>query len=389
MKQTGIKFADSSWNPIRGCKAKSEGCANCWAERIAGGFSIKQGRKAKDEDEDGRLGPRPGIMSSIAKLDDEGRPRWTGRVQWVGDKFWDPLLWRESDHAGWLKAQKIAEKNAADEPEERKGRRIAVCNMSDLFYPKVSHEWRDAIFGLISLVAESTFLVQTKYAAEMRQYFTTPGVWKRIERSARLSYREYWKEPCPSKGHLQGPLANTWLGVSVENQETADERIPILQDTPAALRYVDAQPLLGELTLDKYLGDKLDWVIAGGESGMQARPCNPAWIRQLKTECNEHQISFYLHQWGAWMPITAEQLEGHADKIAAAAGDEEGAKEGAKQEPKALWIWPNGEMSVNLTRTDMVSMRKEMEEYGTLIDGEEWQQIPEFEENHTAKQPTS
>lgn len=341
MKQTGIEYVDSSWNPIRGCKWKSDGCTNCWAERIAGGFSIKQQKKPKDV-EDHRFGPRPGIMSSIAKLDPKGQARWTGNVQWVGEKFWEPLEWQEKGES----------------------RRIYVCSMSDPFYPKISHEWRDAVFGLISLCAEHTFIVQTKYAAQMRQYFTTPGVWRRIEKSARLSYKEFWKEKCPSKGHLHGPLANTWLGVSVENQETADERIPILQDTPAALRYVDAQPLLGELTLEKYLGDdKVDWVIAGGESGRNGRPCNPAWIRKLQHECYEHQIAFFMNQWGAWMPVTQEELKEH------------GAEEG-----KDLYIWPNGEMSVNLNRSDLVSMKRAMEELGagSLVDGDDWKQTPNF-----------
>jgi protein gp37 len=326
VKQTGIEFADSSWNPIRGCKWKSEACTNCWAAAIAG-------RYAKLHQ----------TYYRVATMGKNGHPKWNGEVEWIGEKFWDPLEWQDQGES----------------------RRIVVCSMSDLFYPKIRHEWRDAIFGLISLCAEHTFLVQTKYAAEMRQYFSTPGVWARIEQSARRSYKEYWRTACPSKGRLHGPLANTWLGVSVEDQGTADERIPILQDTPAALRYVDAHPLLGEVTLDKYLGDKLDWVIAGGESGMWGRPCNPEWIRQLKRECNDHQIAFFMDKWGTWMPITREQLE------------ERG------WQSNALHTWPNGEISVKLIRSDIAGGPKEwqkvMEELDGLVDGEEWQQLPEFE----------
>ena len=352
MKQTGIEYVDSSWNPIRGCKAKSEGCANCWAERIAGRFSIKQQKGSKDEEEDGRFGPRPGIMSSIAKIDAQGQPRWTGRVQWVGDKFFDPLVWKDKGES----------------------RRILVCSMSDLFYPKVGHEWRDAIFGLISLCAEHTFLVQTKYAAEMRQYFAERGVWKRIEKSARSSYKEYWGATCPSKGHLQGPLANTWFGVSVENQAAADERIPILQDMSAVFRYVDVQPLLGEITLEPFMqGEELDWVIVGGESGMNGRPCDPAWVRRIKQECKDYHIPMFMHQWGAWLPVTSEQLKEHApvdlDAVLTHGADETGT----------LYVFPSGEMAVNLTRSDSKSMKASMEKFGALLDGEDWKQIPEVE----------
>jgi protein gp37 len=323
MKQTGIEYVDSTWNPVRGCKWKSDGCTNCWAERIAGRYAKKPGD----------------TYFSVARLNRAGEPKWNGEVDWVIEKFWDPLDWLEKET-----------------------RRIMVCSMSDLFYPKISHIRRDQIFGLMALCGEHTFLVQTKYAAEMRQYFAEPGVWKRIDKCARQLYKEHWKKEHPSKRHLQGPLGNTWLGVSIENQETADERIPILEDIPAALRYVDAQPLLGLVTLDKYLGnDKLHWVIAGGESGMQGRPCNPMWIRQLKHECNEYRVAFYMHLWGAWMPVTSDQLKEHS------AGEDN------------LFIWPNGEMSVNLHRSDMVSMKKKMEEYGAVLDGEVWKQFPEFE----------
>ena len=318
MRQTGIEFAESSWNPIRGCKAVSAGCENCWAERIAG-----------------RWAEKGQTYYGIAKMVKD-KPKWTGKVQWVGDKFWEPIDWLS------------------------RPRRILVGSMTDLFYPKIIDEWRDTVFGLIAQCGSHRFLVQTRYAAEMRDYFKNPDVWKRIEAASREIYEERYHGPNPSKGHLKGPLSNTWLGVSVEDQQTADERIPILQEIPAPLRWVQAAPLIGQLSLAKYLKGKkaIDWVIADGESGAEgeARPCDPGWMRRLRDECREAGKAFFFHQWGTWLPVTTDQLQEH----------------GNKNTKSFMWIWPSGEMSVNLHKSDI----KTMKQYGAMLDGEEWKQIP-------------
>lgn len=320
MKQTYIEWVDSTWNPIRGCQAVSAGCANCWAERIAGRFAEKGQTYYK-------------IATMV-----NGKPKWTGKVQWAGDKFWDPLDWKNP-------------------------RRILVGNMADLFYPKVDEAWRDYIFGLICMCARHTFLVQTKYVAEMRDYFANPKVWGRIEKAARENYKERYKSRYASSEHLVGPLRNVWLGVSVEDQATADGRIPILQEIDTPLRWVQAAPIIDKISLAKYLQKgrrpKIDWVIADGESGEDARPCDPAWMRQLRDECQASKTAFFLHQWGAWLPATTDQLHEMYGEI-----------------KPYLQFWKSGEMSVNLERSDKQTMRKHSEKYGLFLDGVAWTQIP-------------
>ena len=123
------------------------------------------------------------------------------------------------------------------------------------------------------------------------------------------------------------PLGNVWLGTSVENQTVADKRIPSLLNCPAAVRYLSCEPLLGELDLGKglysehdragmdsqYLSPidgnstaRIDWVIVGGESGTDARPMHPAWVRSLRDQCEEAGTPFYFKQWGEWLEDTGQ-----------------------------------------------------------------------------------
>lgn len=327
MKQTAIKFADSTWNPIRGCQHAGDDCLNCWAERIAG-----------------RYAKRGETYYTIAKMVND-KPRWTGKVQIVEDKFYDPLLWQDQ----------VAD-NFRPGRAARVIKTVQVASMSDLFYSKVTDEIRDHAFGVIAQSGTITFQVQTKYAEEMHAYFTHPKVWARIERATRKIYKAYNGKAYPSKGHLKGPLRNTWLGVSISDQKTADERISILQKIPAAMRYVQAAPLLGDITLKKYLTGRkrLGWVIAGGESGEDARPCRPAWMRALRDECQESKTPFFMHQWGAWLPVNTDQLKEHCGPNS------------------VLYVWPDGEMSVNLEKSDI----RTMQSFGTLLDGVEWTEVP-------------
>jgi protein gp37 len=122
------------------------------------------------------------------------------------------------------------------------------------------------------------------------------------------------------------PLPNVWLGVSVENQAAADERIPLLLQIPAAVRFLSCEPLLGPVTfrwarwmqlpsrpdgssgpLDSLRG--IHWVIAGGESGAGARPMHPDWARSLRDECNAAGVPFFFKQWGAWYPAGRRILD--------------------------------------------------------------------------------
>lgn len=95
--------------------------------------------------------------------------------------------------------------------------------------------------------------------------------------------------------------ANVWLGTTVENQEWADKRLPILTSIPAAVRFISAEPLLGPVDLGEY-ATGLDWVITGGESGAKARPSSPSWFRDLLNQCMAADVAFHFKQWGDWAP---------------------------------------------------------------------------------------
>lgn len=283
---TKIEWTDATWNPITGCSVLSAGCTNCYAMRLAGG----------------RLRHHP----SRAGLTREsgGRHVWTGEVRFNEQWLDEPLRWRRP-------------------------RRVFVCAHGDLFHENVPDEWIDSVFSMMSLAPEHTFQVLTKRAKRAKDYLSrfssaddatglrTGWVTRDGERAtARVG---------PIFPEKSWPLPNVWLGVSVEDQATADERIPILLDTPATLRWVSAEPLLGMVDLngmsrtvgaaadevsadDDALGPPLggvagiDWVVAGGESGPAARPSHPEWVRSLRDQCAKAGVPFLFKQWGEWAP---------------------------------------------------------------------------------------
>ncbi len=260
-----IEWTDATWNPIRGCSRVSEGCRNCYAERQAARFS-------------GRGQPYEGLAERVPVTKDTGgkfpqvlsEPRWTGAVRLAKDQLELPLHWQ-------------------------KPRKIFVCSMSDLFHEKVPDEWIDRIFWIMEQVEWHTFQILTKRAQRMLAWHRRwTGGGKRFPQSATRSI-----------------LPNVWLGVSVEDQKAADQRIPLLLQTPAAVRWVSYEPALGPLDLDGYLGrdirvaedvtgDGLDWVVCGGESGPGARPMQPDWARSVRDQCKAAGVPFFFKQWGAW-----------------------------------------------------------------------------------------
>jgi len=147
-------------------------------------------------------------------------------------------------------------------------RKVFVCSMGDLFHEDVPDDFVMSVFGRMEDYAHHTYLVLTK----------------RPERMAKLV-------------HSVSP--HIWLGVSVENQRRADERIPVLLNTPAKVKFVSCEPLLGPVDLSSFLSS-LDWVIVGGESGYNARPKHPAWVRKLRDKCVEAGVPFFFKQWGEW-----------------------------------------------------------------------------------------
>jgi protein gp37 len=269
---TKIEWADATWNPVRGCTRVSEGCRNCYAERVAARFS-GPGQPYDGLTEHGMTGPR-----------------WTGEVTFVESALFQPLRWKRP-------------------------RRIFVNSMSDLFHGKLPDAAIDRIFAVMALTPQHTFMVLTKRPERMRVYMEpfsqrrANGLGKAV---IELGYRG------PLEG-LRWPLPNCWLGVSVEDQATADARVPHLLLTPAAVRFISAEPLLGPVDLRGIYtrcpthdfpsgfcvgpcSDRrhIDWVIVGGESGPGARPMHPDWARSLRDQCATARVPFFFKQWGSW-----------------------------------------------------------------------------------------
>jgi protein gp37 len=277
--QTGIEWTDTTWNPVRGCSRVSEGCRHCYAEQIAARFS------------DPGM-PYHGLALRVLKTEGLSRARWTGEVRMVPEHLADPLKWS-------------------------KPRRIFVNSMSDLFHEKLTNEQIAAVFGVMAAAPQHTFQILTKRAKRMREWFAwadddgivTSGKFYDCTYLNHLASKAgmeggRWIAHCEDTEDTVSswPLPNVWLGVSVENQAAADERIPELLATPATVRFLSCEPLLGPVNLTlhgsriKGSSTSLDWVIAGCESGPGARPCDFVWLRSLRDQCRDAGTPFFLKQ---------------------------------------------------------------------------------------------
>lgn len=173
------------------------------------------------------------------------------------------------------------------EPEKRKKETmIFVCSMSDLFHDGVTFKFLDHVYTIMSGCPQHTFQVLTKRPQRALEYYGSEN------------------NPAMLYGY---PLKNVWFGVSAETQGRADERLPLLFEIPAAVRFVSVEPQLGYINLSRYL-DKLDWVIVGGESGRGARPFDLNWARAIREQCHEAGVPFFFKQGGA--PDNAKDLDG-------------------------------------------------------------------------------
>lgn len=171
----------------------------------------------------------------------------------------------------------------------RKPRRIFVVSMGDLFHEAVPDEFIGRVWSVMLSALQHTYQILTKRPDRMAEF---------VARAERESTRKGLNDS-----------THIWLGVSVEDQATADVRIPLLLKTPAAVRFISYEPALSVLDLDPYLWyakpttlrtPRLDWVIAGGESGPKARPSNPAWFRTVRDQCQSAGVPFLFKQWGEW-----------------------------------------------------------------------------------------
>ena len=282
--RTRIEWTDATWNPITGCSVVSPGCTNCYAMRLAGT----------------RLRHHP-TRAGLTR-DTRAGPVWTGEVRLNEAALMQPLHWKRP-------------------------RRIFVCAHGDLFHESVPDEWIDKVFARMALAPQHTFQVLTKRTRRMRGYIENAiaRVANAI-RPLRTDTRAVGPLPHLDGGERWWPLANVHLGTSVEDQPRADERIPDLLATEAAVRFVSAEPLLQTLDLGSYVGrsifgidsdhtpellvpfPRLDWVIVGGESGPGARPMHPDWARSLRDQCVAAGVPFFFKQMARKAPIPADLM---------------------------------------------------------------------------------
>lgn len=265
---TKIEWTDATWNVVNGCSVVSPGCKHCYAMKQAHRFPVRQGLTQKTA----------------------GGMVWTGEIRFNEALLDQPLRWKRP-------------------------RKIFVCAHGDLFHEKVPIEWIAKVFNVMAEAPQHIFQVLTKRPDRLRQIMNGPkhhGLW-----SHKLWHRSV--------------LPNVWLGTSVEDQQRANERIPLLLDTPAAVRWLSMEPLLGPIDLihvedsTVFPGTSvsaltgwggwdyprpgpqsglpsIDWVVLGGESGPGARPMHPDWARSIRNQCREAQVPFLFKQWGEWVP---------------------------------------------------------------------------------------
>lgn len=303
---SSIEWTDVTWNPTRGCDKVSPGCANCYAETFAERWRGLKGH-SYEHGFDLRLVPDQLVKPLGLALKREKCPTCMGS---------------KSDAVSCL--------NCGGSGIVKLGRRIFVNSMSDLFHENVPDEYIDKVFAVMAVTQRHTFQVLTKRADRMRRYFEGDRLLaiNRVICDANLMGVGE-----PASFH-KWPLPNVWLGVSVENQHFADERIPLLLQTPAAVRFISAEPLLGPVDLQavplpgaaehyydlrgvaqpiseketepddwKYWTKRqarLDWVIVGGESGAGARPFAHKWGRSIVSQCKAAGVPVFVKQLGSY-----------------------------------------------------------------------------------------
>lgn len=261
-----IAWAEENWDPLVGCTRKSQACRHCYAEALTAENSAE-----------GQWGH--GFASA------EG---WSGKIELRPDRLTLPLGWAEP-------------------------RRIIVNALSDLFHESLETAVIDKIFAVMALAPQHIYLVLTKRPKTLQPYIADPATPGRIAKAmAEIASNGAGSD-------IIWPLPNVWLGVTAENQKEADRRIPLLLETPAAKRFIAAEPLLEKLDLKpgawlKPPGSspRIDWVVAGGEVGAEGNACQPDWARALRDQCQTAATPFFWSQWGQHVPAGSEprQLDG-------------------------------------------------------------------------------
>lgn len=293
---SNIEWTDTTWNPLAGCTRASEGCDHCYAAVM----SLRLEAMAQADIDVGKDPGRKAKYIGIATKNRLGIPAFNGKINLDYEALKEPLRWK-------------------------KPRLVFVNSMSDLFHRDVPFVFVAEVFATMELAPQHTYQVLTKRPERML-YFQ----------------RQHYPDGLP---------ANVWVGTSVEDQETADLRIPHLLKVKAAVRYLSMEPLLGRVLLDGECFHGIDWVIVGGESGHRARPMHPDWARSIRNQCVAAGVAFHFKQWGEH--IHESQYYDMAEPI----------------DPDR-WM--------HICRNGFAKVGKHIA--GRLLDGREWNQFPNTEE---------
>jgi protein gp37 len=315
-QSSDIEWTDATWNPLAGCTPVSPGCLNCYAAGMAVRLAAMGKADYAPRRESEQLGT-PYDKHTPAKtvhlaVRNNGRAVFTGEVRTLPHKLSEPLKWK-------------------------KPRRVFVNSMSDLFHKDVPFEFIDQVFGVMAITPEHTYQILTKRPERMAEYMqslmTPEGHMRAIQARDKNNFDQQLHGAI-LRLRMGTPLPNVWLGTSVENQATADERIPHLLRVPAAVRFLSMEPLLGPVdlrrvrfaptqTVDAFTGRwswneayphtdggfadlsgkkenaSIRWVIVGGESGPNSRSCNIDGIRSIIKQCHAAGVPCFVKQLGA------------------------------------------------------------------------------------------
>jgi protein gp37 len=293
MSNTRIEWTRRTWNPVTGCTKISPGCKHCYAERMSKRLA---GRFGYPTDDPFSVTTHP-------------------------DRLIEPLHWKKPSM-------------------------IFVCSMGDLFHDDVPFEYIAAVFGVMAECSRHTFQLLSKRPEKVLGFFKwiecqKPSFHSRgIHRGVKFYAAKVYDIKGISTFQVSSeewawPLPNVWVGVTAEDQDMLDKRIPILLRIPASVRFVSCEPLLGPIDLSEYFirfrcfeckneeifsthscpkcgssvagnqhfSPSLDWVIAGGEGGPGARPMHPDWARSVRDQCIAAQVPFFFKKWGRYAPI--------------------------------------------------------------------------------------
>lgn len=254
MAASSIEWTDATWNPVSGCTRVSAGCDLCYAVTMTRRLAAMGSEK-------------------YVGLVHPGKHHFNGVVRVHPDALSLPLL-------------------------RSKGTVFFVNSMSDLFHREVPFPFIAAVFGVMAATPAHTYQVLTKRPERMVAFFS----WLEAQISDGQETRFCLDAAAasvslPRLNTSPWPLPNVWLGTSVEDMQVVD-RIEFLLETPAAVRFLSCEPLLGPLCISNQLSAGIDWVIAGGESGPGARPMKAEWVRSLRDQCAAASVPFFFKQWG-------------------------------------------------------------------------------------------